>query len=272
MNLRRRFICSVAIVAIFVALAQIALAHAPFDCSARVIVRADSAEVTVTVGTTLGENFLRVAHLTPGQLPSGHSFALSLEMATNFFTVAADGKISAPRAADVIGDGLEFQFHFDYALAPMKSLRLRSHFLPALRPPQAAPLVLTDENGNLLASAILSLDKDAADFALPGILFPPPSVAVVASVAATNLPAQTPSAAAANPQPGFGEFLKLGIGHIMNVEAFDHLLFLLALLLGCQRLRPMVLVITGFTLAHSLTLALAALNLVTISSRLETGD
>ena len=56
-----------------------------------------------------------------------------------------------------------------------------------------------------------------------------------------------------------GEFLRLGIGHILNVEAFDHLLFLTALLLGCQRLKPMLLVITGFTLAHSFTLALAAL-------------
>ena len=63
------------------------------------------------------------------------------------------------------------------------------------------------------------------------------------------------------------EFLKLGLGHILCLDAFDHLLFLLALLLGCQRLKPMLLVITGFTLAHSLTLALAALNVLTLSAR-----
>ena len=57
MILRRRFICAVAIAAIFFALAQIALARAPFDCSARVIVPADSAEVPVTVGMAPRENF-----------------------------------------------------------------------------------------------------------------------------------------------------------------------------------------------------------------------
>jgi hypothetical protein len=270
MNLCRRFFCSVAIVAIFAALAQNAFAHAPFDCSVRVIVHEDAAEIAVTVGVALGENFLRVAQLTPGQLPSGHPFALNPDMAANFFTVAADGKIFPPREADVIFDGLEFQFHFDYALAPAKSLRLQSQFLPALRPPQAVPLVLTDENGNVLASAILSPAKAAADFALPEQMFSQAAAVTVAPVPATSLPVAKPASpvAEAKMQPSFGEFLKLGIGHILNMGAFDHLLFLTALLLGCQRLKPMLLVITGFTLAHSLTLALAALNVVTISPRI----
>jgi hypothetical protein len=267
MNLCRRFFGSVAIVASFAALAQNTFAHAPFDCSARVIVHPDSAEVMVNAGSTLGESFLRAAQVAPDQLPNGHPFPLNPEMANNFFTVAADGKNLQPREADVIGDGLEFQFHFEYALAPAKTLRLQSQFLPALRSPPVAPLVLTDENGNVLGSAILAPDKTAAEFSLPEKMFPHNSVALVASVAATNLPAQT-SSAAAKAQPGFGEFLKLGIGHILNIGAFDHLLFLTALLLGCQRLKPMLLVITGFTLAHSLTLALAALNLVTISPRI----
>ena len=247
---------------------QNAFAHAPFSCSARVIVHADFAEVMVIAGSTLGETFLRMAEVTPDQLPNGHPFALNPEMITNFFAVTADGKILQPREADVISDGLEFQFHFDCALAPAKTLRLQSRFLPALRSPPVAPLVLTDENGNLLASAILAPGKEAADFALPENLFPQPVAA--ASVPAASLPTVnfTPPAANQKTRPGFSEFLKLGIGHILNVEAFDHLLFLMALLLGCQRLKPMLLVITGFTLAHSLTLALAALDLVTISPRI----
>ncbi|MFM2294604.1 MAG: hypothetical protein RLZZ350_1017, partial [Verrucomicrobiota bacterium] len=70
-----------------------------------------------------------------------------------------------------------------------------------------------------------------------------------------------------SPKLSFWDFVKLGIGHILNIGAFDHLLFLTALLLGCRALKPMLLVITGFTLAHSLTLALAALGVVVISSR-----
>ncbi len=248
-------------------LAQTVLAHAPFDCSARVIVHADSAEIMVTVGTALGENFLRAAQISPGQLPSGHPFALNPAMVTNFFTASADGNSIQPREADVITDGLEFQFHFEYALAPAKTLRLQSQFLPALPAPRNAPLVLTDENGNIFASAILSPAKDSADFALPEKLFPPGSAA--APVSTVNPPAEKPPlpVATEKTRPSFGEFWKLGVGHILNLGAFDHLLFLTALLLGCQRLKPMLLVITGFTLAHSLTLALAALNLVTISAR-----
>lgn len=245
------FFYSAAIVTIFAGLTQNAFAPAPFDCSARVIVHEDSAKMMVTVGSALGEHFLRTAQLAPAQLPPGHPFALNVDMAANFFTVAADGKIFPPRTADVVTDGLEFQFHFEYALAPTKTLRLQSQFLPTLRPPQAAPLVLTDENGNILASAILSPGKDAADFALPEKLFPQISVATVAPVLTTNPPIEKPASTVAEvkTQPSFGEFLRFGIGHILNVEAFDHLLFLTALLLGCQRLKPMLLVITGFTLA-----------------------
>ncbi len=257
--------------AVFSALifAPIAFAHAPFDCTARVIVHENSAEIMVTVGSTLGENFLRAASLAPGQLPNGHPFPISTGMATNFFTADADGKILAPREADVVTDGLEFQFHFEYALAPAKSLRLESKFLPALNPPRAAPLAVTDENGNMIGSAILTGAKAAAEFPLPEKLFPQSTFAALATTAATN-PSPEKSAAVAikKTQPSFGEFLRLGIFHILNVGAFDHLLFLTALLLGCRKLKPMLLVITGFTLAHSLTLALAALNIVTISSRI----
>ncbi len=256
------------LLAAILGLSQNVFAHSPFDFSARVIVHEDSAEVAITVGSSLGERFLGEARLKPGQLSNGHPFALNPEMITNFFAVAADKEILQPREADVITDGLEFQFHFDYALAPTKTLRLQSRFLPALRPPAIAPLVLTDENGNVLGSAMLSHPKDSAEFLLPEKLFPQ------LSKATPNLPASllvtNPNLPAADKkmQPGLGEYLKLGIRHILNFGAIDHLLFLTALLLGCQRFKPMAMVITGFTLAHSLTLALAALNLVTISTRI----
>jgi hypothetical protein len=247
-----------------------ARAHSPFDCTARVIVHPGSAEVMLTVGTTLGENFLQPAGVAPGQLPNGHPFTLAPGFATNLFTASSDGRIISAREADVITDGLEVQFHFEYALDSTKSLGLETHFLPALKSPRAVPLVLTDENGNILASAVLSPIKTGTEFALVS----PSSAPLVAKTAPdqpqTNLAAAMISAPAtvSGPAPSFAEFLRLGIGHILNFGAFDHLLFLTALLLGCRKLKPMLLVITGFTLAHSVTLALAALNVVTISTRL----
>jgi hypothetical protein len=52
-------------------------------------------------------------------------------------------------------------------------------------------------------------------------------------------------------------YLRLGIDHILS--GWDHLAFVLALILLATRLREVALLATGFTLAHSLTLAAAAL-------------
>jgi hypothetical protein len=64
----------------------------------------------------------------------------------------------------------------------------------------------------------------------------------------------------------FGRFVMLGVEHIAT--GFDHLAFLLALLLGCATLRRVVVVVTAFTLAHSVTLALGATGLVHLPSAL----
>jgi hydrogenase/urease accessory protein HupE len=58
-------------------------------------------------------------------------------------------------------------------------------------------------------------------------------------------------------------FVKLGVEHIWT--GYDHLLFLLGLLIAADSLRTMLFVVTGFTVAHSITLSLAALGLVHIS-------
>lgn len=67
------------------------------------------------------------------------------------------------------------------------------------------------------------------------------------------------------------QYVALGVEHILT--GYDHLTFLLALLaaLAAQGtragLRPALAVVTSFTLAHSVTLALAALGVVRPSSR-----
>jgi hydrogenase/urease accessory protein HupE len=63
-----------------------------------------------------------------------------------------------------------------------------------------------------------------------------------------------------------GDFLLWGSHHIFI--GYDHIAFLLALLLGARRLREVVILVTSFTVAHSLTLALAALDLIRISPQI----
>lgn len=64
----------------------------------------------------------------------------------------------------------------------------------------------------------------------------------------------------------FGRVLLLGIEHI--AIGYDHILFLLALMLTSVRLLPLVSIVTAFTLAHSLTLSLALFGLIDLPSRL----
>ena len=57
-------------------------------------------------------------------------------------------------------------------------------------------------------------------------------------------------------------YWRMGTIHIL--EGFDHLLFLLTLLLIVSGIWPLLKTVTAFTLAHSLTLALATLDLIHI--------
>jgi hypothetical protein len=61
---------------------------------------------------------------------------------------------------------------------------------------------------------------------------------------------------------GWLDFVKLGVEHILT--GYDHLLFLLALLAVARGFWPVVKIVTAFTLAHSVTLTLAALGFVRI--------
>lgn len=66
------------------------------------------------------------------------------------------------------------------------------------------------------------------------------------------------------PESRLVPFFKYGLEHIFL--GYDHILFLLALVV-VSRFKEMLKVVTAFTVAHSMTLALAALKIVTLPSR-----
>jgi len=61
-------------------------------------------------------------------------------------------------------------------------------------------------------------------------------------------------------------FIKLGVKHILS--GLDHILFVLALILVPLGWRKTFLMISAFTVAHSITLILAGTNTLTLSSRI----
>ena len=63
----------------------------------------------------------------------------------------------------------------------------------------------------------------------------------------------------------FRQFVVLGMEHIAT--GYDHLSFLLGLLIATASLRSLVKTVTSFTVAHSITLALATFDVVALPSR-----
>ncbi len=59
------------------------------------------------------------------------------------------------------------------------------------------------------------------------------------------------------------DYTVLGIEHIL--EGYDHLLFIVCLILLAGTFKRILITITGFTIAHSITLAMAALDIVRVS-------
>lgn len=63
-------------------------------------------------------------------------------------------------------------------------------------------------------------------------------------------------------------YLQLGIRHIADLRGYDHILFVAALVAAwpLSAWRRLLVLVTAFTLGHSVTLALATLQLVTVNS------
>jgi hydrogenase/urease accessory protein HupE len=144
----------------------------------------------------------------------------------------------------------------DYALpSSAKTLLVWSKCLPLL--PQGHQQLLFIDDLRAGAPHSLAEDTLAPDHDSVEVEIPP------ATVSASQPTTASIKAASASRRISF--FL-LGIEHI--VTGYDHLLFLAALLLVCNSFREAAGVITFFTIAHSITLTLAALNMVRLPARI----
>jgi hypothetical protein len=67
----------------------------------------------------------------------------------------------------------------------------------------------------------------------------------------------------------FKLYLEIGFQHIANLRGIDHILFVLALTIRFQfdDWRKVLILVTAFTIGHSITLALSVFNLVNYSAK-----
>ena len=68
----------------------------------------------------------------------------------------------------------------------------------------------------------------------------------------------------------FKIYLELGFEHLVDINAYDHMLFLVALcaIYRLSELRKVLILVTAFTIGHSLTLGLAVLDLIEVPKNL----
>lgn len=68
----------------------------------------------------------------------------------------------------------------------------------------------------------------------------------------------------------FELYLRLGFKHIIDLNGYDHIIFILALCAGYSftQFRKIVILVTAFTIGHSITLALATLKIFTLRTSL----
>jgi hypothetical protein len=68
----------------------------------------------------------------------------------------------------------------------------------------------------------------------------------------------------------FSTYLHLGFEHIADLTGYDHILFIVALcaIYRLSEWKRILILVTAFTIGHSITLALAALKVISISTEL----
>ena len=66
----------------------------------------------------------------------------------------------------------------------------------------------------------------------------------------------------------FKTYLELGFNHILDLNAYDHILFVVVLcaVYSYRDWKKILILVTAFTIGHSITLALSALNIVVFPS------
>jgi hydrogenase/urease accessory protein HupE len=127
-------------------------------------------------------------------------------------------------------------------------MSFQSTLLAALPKGHRQFLSVKDVAGGVLGEKMLSAQADSFVLSLAG---------------KSNVAQHEGAAGMEEGQPStFVDFLKLGVEHILT--GYDHLLFLLALLVVTRDFWSSFKIVTCFTIAHSITLGLATFNVVQI--------
>ncbi len=180
------------------------------------------------------------------------------QVAPQLWEVQVKGEVIESRNGRVQllpGDNVSFSQEF-LIERPGGGMTLKALKIEGLPAGHRQFIMVFDERGSVISKKLLS----ARDYTL--------EVAGVGEVGATAGNNDEAMDANSSESKGgtFRGFFQLGVEHIWT--GYDHLLFLFALLIVCQSFRSIVKIVTCFTVAHSITLGLATLEVVNLPARL----
>ena len=160
--------------------------------------------------------------------------------------IAADGKIAKDGSIHSRLDGNNnVEVCLNFHAIGFSSLEIQSKILAFLPLGHRQYLQIQNSLGETIFERLLSAAADRAT---------------------VQMPHSNASTAMFEAARSFANFLSLGVKHILT--GYDHLLFLFGLLLVAGGFFSSLGIITSFTIAHSITLAVATLQLVQIPSRI----
>ena len=240
-----------AILVIFFSLLSLqdAAAHDPGLSSLTIRQRTNSLEATLTLAV---KDAVQLAELDEDHdgIVTQAEFAqtrsqLETAVAKQLF-FAPDGKVAKAQSVHSRLDennNVEVLLNFDAVV--FSSLEIQSKIIASLPLGHRQYLQVQNSTGETVFERLLSAAADRATVQLPHTDAGTVALVVVRS---------------------FTNFLSLGVKHILT--GYDHLLFLFGLLLVARGFFSSLGIITSFTIAHSITLAVATLQLVQIPSRI----
>ena len=254
----RHRVCALLGVLLLVALVRPAAAHPEGFSGLRVKIDAETVRAAVTVHTRDTSNWFPPKKF-PDYVPQ---VCRALEATPgDVLEVQFDGQPATPRAIKAFAADVGLlQLDLEFARpAGATAVTFWSKHLIRLPRGHQQIVVVESANGESLFEDTFSADHDVAEIDLPRTL-------LSSSGSSTTAPTTSAVATAKAENHPRISFFALGVEHI--VTGYDHLLFLAALLLVCKNFREAAGVITFFTVAHSITLSLAALDLVRLPARI----
>ena len=165
---------------------------------------------------------------------------------TRQLLIAPDGKVAGPQSVrSKLDENNNVEVRLNFPAMEFSSLEIQSKIIASLPLGHRQYLQVQNSRGETVFERLLSAGADRATVELPDV---------------------HSSASAFEAVSSFTNFLCLGVKHILT--GYDHLLFLFGLLLVGRGFFSSLGIITSFTIAHSITLAVATLQLVQIPSRI----